>query len=114
MTFSPLALTPLIGVFDMPRAPAFYRDLLGFTVAAASPEVVTSERQFSHWMLLRFGGAEIMLNTQYDSNERPLRLPRYCNPCVLSHVKHRIAKSQAKERGFKGLKSPRQAKTNRT
>jgi glyoxylase I family protein len=36
MSFSPLGLTPLIGVFDMPRALAFYRDVLGFTVVAAS------------------------------------------------------------------------------
>ena len=76
MAFSPLALTPLIGVFDMPTALSFYRDLLGFTVSAASPEVVTAEGRFSHWMLLRSGGAEIMLNTLYDSNERPSEQPQ--------------------------------------
>jgi glyoxylase I family protein len=75
MSFSPLGLTPLIGVFDMPRSLAFYRDLLGFSVVSASPEVDTKEGRFSHWMWLRFGGAEIMLNTQYDSNERPLQEP---------------------------------------
>jgi len=71
MSFSPLSLTPLIGVFDMPRSLSFYRDNLGFTVVSASPEVETAEGRFSHWMWLRFGQAEIMLNTQYDSNERP-------------------------------------------
>ena len=75
MGFSPLGLTPLIGVFDMPRALAFYRDMLGFAVVSASPEVETAEGRFSHWMWLRFGRAEIMLNTQYDSNERPLQPP---------------------------------------
>jgi glyoxylase I family protein len=75
MSFAPLGLTPLIGVFDMPRSLAFYRDLLGFSVVSASPEVTTTEGRFSHWMWLRFGGAEIMLNTQYDSNERPLQEP---------------------------------------
>jgi glyoxylase I family protein len=75
MSFSPLGLTPLIGVFAMPRSLAFYRDLLGFSVVSASPEVETEEGRFSHWMWLRFGGAEIMLNTQYDSNERPLQEP---------------------------------------
>lgn len=75
MSFSPLGLTPLIGVFDMPRALAFYRDLLGFSVVSASPEVETAEGRFSHWMWLRFGRAEIMLNTQYDSNERPMEPP---------------------------------------
>ena len=75
MSFSPLGLTPLIGVFDMPTSLAFYRDVLGFTVVFASPEVVTAEGRFSHFMWLRFGGAEIMLNTQYDSNERPMQPP---------------------------------------
>ena len=69
----PVGLTPLIGVFDMPMALAFYRDLIGFEVVAASPEVDTLEGRFSHWVWLRFGAAEIMLNTQYDSNERPER-----------------------------------------
>jgi glyoxylase I family protein len=71
MTFAPLGLTPLIGVFDMPRALAFYRDLLGFEVVAASPVVETAEGRFSHWMWLRFGAAELMLNTLYDSDARP-------------------------------------------
>jgi uncharacterized glyoxalase superfamily protein PhnB len=75
MSFSPLKLTPLIGVFDMPSSLAFYRDLLGFSVVFASPEVETAEGRFSHYMWLRFGGAEIMLNTLNDSNERPLEPP---------------------------------------
>ena len=75
IAFSPLGLTPLIGVFDMPTSLAFYRDVLGFIVVSASPEVETAEGRFSHWMWLRFGEAEIMLNTQYDSNERPAEAP---------------------------------------
>jgi catechol 2,3-dioxygenase-like lactoylglutathione lyase family enzyme len=75
MRFSPLGLTPLIGVFDMPTAVAFYRDVLGFAVISASPEVETAKGRFSHWMWLRFGAAEIMLNTLYDSNERPKHPP---------------------------------------
>ena len=43
MSFSPLGLTPLIGVFDMPRALVFYRDV--------------PEGRFSHWMWLRFWGS---------------------------------------------------------
>ncbi len=66
-------LTPLIAVFDMPRALAFYRDTLGFEVVAASPVIDTPEGRFSHWMWLRLGAAELMLNTQYDSGERPER-----------------------------------------
>jgi glyoxylase I family protein len=75
MSFSPLGLTPLIGVWDMPASLAFYRDLLGFTVVFASPEVETAEGRFSHYMWLKFGGAEVMLNTLYDSNERPGERP---------------------------------------
>jgi glyoxylase I family protein len=66
-----VGLTPLISVFDMLRALAFYRDLLGFEVVTASPEVETPEGRFSHWMWLRLGKADLMLNTQYDSGERP-------------------------------------------
>jgi len=80
MTFCPLGLTPLIGVFDMPKSLAFYRDLIGFEVVSASPEVETREGRFSHWMWLRFGAADLMLNTQYDSNERPERPPRQGGP----------------------------------
>ena len=66
-----VGLTPLICVFDMPKALAFYRDVLGFEVVSASPVVETPEGRFSHWMWLRLGGADLMLNTQYDSGERP-------------------------------------------
>lgn len=71
MNFSLLGLTPLLAVFDMQTSLSFYTDTLGFTVVSASPEVETAEGRFSHWMWLRFGPVEIMLNTQYDSNERP-------------------------------------------
>ena len=50
MSFSPLGLTPLIGVFDMPKSLSFYRDMLGFSVVSASPEVETAEGKFSPWM----------------------------------------------------------------
>ena len=50
---------------------AHYRDGLGFEVIDASPLVETAEGRFSHWMWLRCGAAELMLNTAYDSDERP-------------------------------------------
>ena len=86
MSFSPLGLTPLIGVFDTPRALAFYRDVLGFAVVSASPEVETAEGRFSHWMWLRFGQTEIRLNTQYDSNERPVQPPEKRSKDVVFYV----------------------------
>jgi uncharacterized glyoxalase superfamily protein PhnB len=71
MAFSLTGLTPLIQVFDMARSLDFYRDKLGFEVVSASPEIDTPEGRFSHWMLLRLGGVDLMLNTAYDSGERP-------------------------------------------
>lgn len=64
-------LTPYLEVFDMNASLAFYRDQLGFEVQFASPEVQTAEGRFSHFVRLVLGGAALMLNTAYDSNERP-------------------------------------------
>ena len=64
-------LTPYVEVFDMQASVAFYRDILGFDVLFASPQVETLEGRFSHFVRLSRGHAEIMLNTAYDSNERP-------------------------------------------
>ena len=65
------SMTPYIEVFDMAASVAFYRDALGFEVIFASPEVETLEGRFSHFVRLGRGPAELMLNTAYDSNERP-------------------------------------------
>jgi len=65
------SMTPLLQVFDMPRAVAFYRDMLGFEVIAHSPEIEAAEGRFFHWCALRRDGAQLMLNTAYDANERP-------------------------------------------
>jgi uncharacterized glyoxalase superfamily protein PhnB len=65
------SLTPLIQVFDMVKSLDFYTGKLGFEVVAASPEVDAPEGRFSHWTLLRSGAIDLMLNTAYDSGERP-------------------------------------------
>ena len=66
-------LTPLLSVFDMPTSVRFYRDLLGFEVAMSSPPV---EEVMFHWCLLRLGGAELMLNTEYEfDSDRPAERP---------------------------------------
>ena len=67
-----VGITPLISVFDMIESLTFYHELLGFQVVSASPEVETPEGRFSHWMWLRLGSADLMLNTLYDSGERPI------------------------------------------
>jgi catechol 2,3-dioxygenase-like lactoylglutathione lyase family enzyme len=63
--------TPLLQVFDMNASERFYVDGLGFAVVARSPLVETPEGRFSHWMWLRSGDADLMLNTAFDSGERP-------------------------------------------
>jgi catechol 2,3-dioxygenase-like lactoylglutathione lyase family enzyme len=56
----------LLQVFDMRRSVAFYRDLLGFEIVA------TSEAGEDYdWAWLRLGGAEVMLNTMYEKEDRP-------------------------------------------
>jgi glyoxylase I family protein len=59
-------LAPLLQVFDMPAAIHFYRDLLGF-------ELVTKSQPGDKfdWALLRLNGAELMLNTAYEEDQRP-------------------------------------------
>jgi uncharacterized glyoxalase superfamily protein PhnB len=55
----------------MTEALRFYCGVLGFEIVFSSPEVSTNEGNFSHFVRLRFGSSELMLNTAYDSNERP-------------------------------------------
>jgi catechol 2,3-dioxygenase-like lactoylglutathione lyase family enzyme len=71
MAIRATGLTPLLQVYDMPQALTFYQDVLGFEIVDASPQVETPEGCFSHWMLLRLGPAQVMLNTAYDEGQRP-------------------------------------------
>ena len=60
-------MAPLLQVFDMPTSIAFYRDVLGFEVAATSKP---GAENFD-WALLRLNGMELMLNTAYEEDSRP-------------------------------------------
>lgn len=71
MTIVTDGMAPLLQVYDMPEALAFYQGVLGFEIVDASPVVDTPEGRFSHWMWLRLGPAHVMLNTAYDEGERP-------------------------------------------
>jgi len=63
-------LCPLLQVYDMPTAVEFYRDKLGFAVISTSPALGGVDR--FHWVLMRHGDAELMLNTAYEfDDERP-------------------------------------------
>jgi catechol 2,3-dioxygenase-like lactoylglutathione lyase family enzyme len=63
-------LCPLLQVFDMLESVRFYREHLGFEIAQQSPRV---EHPYPHfnWALLKRDGAELMLNTAYEADERP-------------------------------------------
>lgn len=61
-------LCPLLQVFDMPQALKFYRDVLGFRVISRDVD-----QDDCDWALLRWGPAEVMLNTAYESRERPVQ-----------------------------------------
>ena len=59
-------VAPLLQVFDMPTAVRFYRDVLGFTVWSSS-----EPGDNCNWCGLRLNGAEVMLNTAYEADQRP-------------------------------------------
>ena len=59
-------LTPLIQVFNMPRALAFYRDILGFEVMSDS-----GKGDDSSWVWVQLNGVNLMLNDQYEPGHEP-------------------------------------------
>jgi glyoxylase I family protein len=59
-------VAPLVQVFDMPTALHFYRDILGFTVFGRSGPSDNCD-----WVGLKLNGAEVMLNTAYEADQRP-------------------------------------------
>jgi len=59
-------MAPLLAVYDMAASLQFYCDLLGFEIvmtAGPAPDY--------HWVWLSGAGTEIMLQTMYDTGERP-------------------------------------------
>jgi catechol 2,3-dioxygenase-like lactoylglutathione lyase family enzyme len=64
-------LTPLLQVYDMPTSVRFYRDMLGFEIVSTSPALGPPDS--FHWVFLRLGGAELMLNSAYEFDaDRPV------------------------------------------
>ena len=59
-------MTPLLSVFDMPRALRFYRDVLGFEVVSDS-----GDGDDSSWVWIRAHGVDLMLNDQYEPGHVP-------------------------------------------
>ena len=66
MTLDIRGLAPLLQVFDMPASIHFYRDILGFEVVNTSGPGTDVG-----WALLRLNCVELMINTAYESDERP-------------------------------------------
>jgi catechol 2,3-dioxygenase-like lactoylglutathione lyase family enzyme len=62
-------LCPLLQVYDMPTSVRFYRDVLEFAIVSTSPALGPPDD--FHWVWLRGHGCELMLNTAYDTGERP-------------------------------------------
>ena len=58
--------TTLLQVYDMPASLAFYRDVLGFRAASEIPDDGRCD-----WALLMLDDSELMLNTAYESDDRP-------------------------------------------
>ena len=56
----------LIQVFDMPTSLAFYRDVMGFEVISDVPADGRCD-----WVWLKREESELMLNTAYESDDRP-------------------------------------------
>lgn len=63
-------MAPCVEAYDMPTSIRFYRDVLGFKVVHTSPNLGGEDR--FHWVLLRLGDVELMLNSAYEcDDERP-------------------------------------------
>ncbi len=76
---------PLLQVYDMPTSLRFYRNVLGFEVVSTSPKI---REDYFHWVRLKQGQAEIMLNTAYESDEErpaqrdPVRTAAHEDTCL--------------------------------
>jgi catechol 2,3-dioxygenase-like lactoylglutathione lyase family enzyme len=66
-------MCPLLQVFDMPTALAFYRDVLGFSIVDAAPAGASGDEY--GWAWLRRDDVELMLNTAYDPDVTRPPLP---------------------------------------
>lgn len=78
---------PYFEVYDMPTSLRFYIDQLGFSMIGHSPHLGGDPYRY-HWVWLRLGTAEVMLNTCYEfEDERPtreehLRLRQHRDACL--------------------------------
>ncbi|HEY5061613.1 MAG TPA: VOC family protein [Gemmatimonadaceae bacterium] len=69
MTIQIEGVCPLLMVFDMPASLAFYRDVLGFSIATAAPAPAAVRDDQFGWVWLKRDATELMLNTAYDPDD---------------------------------------------
>ena len=62
-------MTPLLQVFDMATSLKFYCDVLGFQIVTTDANTIAPNH---NWVWLRLNGADLMLNTAYEYDKRPL------------------------------------------
>jgi len=100
-------VAPLLQVFDMPTSIRFYRDVLGFTVWDSS-----EPDDNCNWCGLRLHGAEVMLNTAYEADQRPpaadpLRVAAHNDVCLFFGCKDLDAAYQQLRAHGIDLKEPK-------
>ena len=102
-------VAPLLQVFDLPTAIHFYRDVLGFTVWGSS-----QPGDNCNWCGLRLNGAEVMLNTAYEADQRPpapdpARVASHSDTCLFFGCKDLDAAYQHLRGHGLNLKEPKVA-----
>jgi glyoxylase I family protein len=87
MAFEVRGVCPYFEVYDMPTSLRFYIDQLGFTIVEHSPHLGGDPYRY-HWVWLRLGIADVMLNDVYEfDEERPpreehMRLRQHREACL--------------------------------
>ena len=61
-------MTPLLQVFDMAASLKFYCEVLGFGIVQTDANTTAPNH---NWVWLRFNDIDLMLNTAYESDQRP-------------------------------------------
>jgi glyoxylase I family protein len=104
-------LTPLLQVFDMPKAIAFYRDVLGFQIVGSDGHHPVPDND---WTLLELCGAQLMLNTAYEREKRPKapvagRIAAHQDTCIYFSCPDVDGTHKFLKRKIAGLKPPKVA-----
>lgn len=75
------SVCPYFEVYDIPTSLRFYIDRLGFTIVEHSPHCGGDDPCRYHWVWLRLGAANLMLNDTYEFDDQ--------RPSLEEHLKQR-------------------------